>query len=87
MALQFNYENDFGLTVSSAYAKVEDLRVSNETVQFTLKIFGNEQARLDDKQPLAYRSIEKPLENFSVSYQELYNYLKTLPEFAGATDA
>lgn len=87
MALQFNFDNIYGADVSSAYAKIEDVRITPEQyVTFTVKVYVSEQARTDNKQPIAHLSFNKSACNFSVSFEELYAYLKTLPEFNGAQD-
>jgi hypothetical protein len=82
MALQKNIETIQGLNVSDAYIRVESISLSKNLMHINIK---------------TYVSVEKPClsaEVFSCAYslegqnpfQQAYEYLKTLPEFSGATD-
>ena len=86
MALQFNYESNHGFTFDGGYLRISVLHIQDGMVNFQYHIYANEQARQNNSIPLTQKTIQKPLVNFSVSYAELYTYLKTLPEFADAQD-
>jgi hypothetical protein len=82
MALQKNIETVQGLNVSDAYIRVESISLSKSLMHINTK---------------TYVSVEKPClstDVFSCEYslegdnpiKQAYEYLKTLPEFSGATD-
>jgi hypothetical protein len=82
MALQKNIETAQGLNVNNAYIRVEDISLNKDLMHINIK---------------TYVSVEKPYLStgvFSCAYslegqnpfKQAYEYLKTLPEFSGATD-
>lgn len=86
MALQLDFtDTDKGLVVPNAYAKIERFHGDKNVVFFDVAIFSSAQARTDNKQPFHNIGFEVPYTD-GMSIQMLYDYLKTLPEFAGATD-
>lgn len=83
MALRKNVASVYGIDVNNAYHRVEGVTVVNkDTIQFQVRAsvdgvlphFSDNQHQcdydLDGKNPI----------------KQAYDYLKTLPEFAGATD-
>jgi len=83
MALQKTVTTAHGIEVNNAYHRVENLSLPEKTrMTFVVR------SKVDPKKP-AFSSKE-----FSFAYdidgqnpiKQAYEYLKTLPEFAGATD-
>ena len=86
MALQLNYNDDSReLVVPNAYAKIGEFNGNKEMVIFTIEIFTSISARENNKQALTSSTHRVPYSD-GMSIQGLYNYLKTLPEFANAVD-
>lgn len=86
MALQVTFnDNEKGLSLTGAYAKVENFRGDKDEVSFQVAVYVNEQARLDGKVGISSHVFTVPYVD-GMSIQTLYDYLKTLPEFAGAID-
>jgi len=84
MALQISYTSPFGIVLPTAYAKISIFYGDKTTVNFEVLIWADTSARDSGKQRM-----EQLIYNIPYSQQviaDLYNYLKTLPEFAGAVD-
>jgi hypothetical protein len=84
MALQKTIQSNFGLRIPSAYHRVGRIQIVNKSeMTFVVNAF------VDDK-----ISIPVEAQAYSCAYDltggnalaQAYTYLKTLPEFAGATD-
>jgi len=84
MALSKTITTKHGFVASSAYLRVENARISSKiTLDFSLSYYKES----NQDEPFETRSFvcaydmagENPLE-------QAYEHLKTLPEFAGATD-
>lgn len=94
MALQINYNSEYGVAFNDAYVRIKHTEVrtpvdddSNRlTVQ--LEIFASNQARLDGAQPIGntQASDGEYDETSSLSKADLYAWLKTQPGFEGAID-
>lgn len=82
MALQKSFDR-FGTTFTTAYHKIESLRVSKESVGITLHIYPNS-SEMDLIGAFIYEMDYDP--NGGEPLTQAYNYLKTLPEYSGATD-
>lgn len=83
MALQKNIETVYGISINNAYCRVDNIVINAKTkMNFLLKIYADKTAK------------EIQCENFECAYdiegenptKQAYEHLKTLPEFAGATD-
>ncbi len=96
MALQFNLaannpENRVGLDFPEAYVSFVNFNGDKLFVTFSLAIFANATARQETKTPVAVINVR--VERELIDTQEgdtqlakIYNYVKTLPLFEGATD-
>jgi len=81
MALQLSTIK-YGATFASAYYRVEDVIVSKNGVNISVYIYNTVNGEVMDSN------------NYQMDYDpaggepltQAYNYLKTLPEYAGATD-
>ena len=81
MALQLSTDK-FGVTFATAYHKVENTSVSKAGVIILVNVYNVANGEIMDSS------------NFTMDYDanggepltQAYNYLKTLPEYAGATD-
>lgn len=91
MALQQSYTSpQFGFTASEAYKHITRVEIDKTGVgNCTLVTFFNAAARWDDKNPLTtvgYSFVSGDLTLTGNVIADVYNYLKTLPEFADAID-
>jgi hypothetical protein len=83
MALKKNANSIYGIAVDSAYHRVESVAIQGkDKIYFSLKSYASV-----ENQPFAEKSYscEYALEGANPIAQA-YEHLKTLPEFAGATD-
>lgn len=81
MALQLS-TSKYGVTFASAYYKVSDMQVSKEGVEIYVHLLTEQGGEKLDT--LVY-SMDYAV-NGGEPLTQAYNYLKTLPEYAGATD-
>lgn len=83
MALAKTITTPFGIEITDAYHRVEDITISNKTeMNISLAIYADKTARpVSTRGFLAVYDIagENPI-------KQAYEHLKTLPEFAGAAD-
>lgn len=85
MALQVSFNSKFGIIFPIAYAKVVHFAGDKEQISFDVGVYKDEQARVEDKEPLTNQFYAIPyIDGMAIS--SLYEYLKTLPEFTGAID-
>jgi hypothetical protein len=95
MALQLaldESQTEMGTPAPAAYARIvqysHDLK--NDIIQIVVEFHYNQQARNQGRRPLkgaGYSTNDAAVMVFPGGIQaKLYSYLKTLPEFAGATD-
>lgn len=86
MALQINYTSpEFGVSVQTAYAKIESFRGNINEVTFTLVYYADVLARTEGKSPIGGFVFSIPYQD-GLTYTSVYNYLKTLPGFTNAVD-
>jgi 6-phosphogluconolactonase/glucosamine-6-phosphate isomerase/deaminase len=86
MALQFNYETNFGFTATEAYTHITEFTGNKNLIRMNLSVYNNTQARIDGLSPIGALSISIA-KTGGGSMQEMYDALKQLPEFEGAVDA
>lgn len=83
MALQCNFDSQFGINFPTAYIKITRFNGDKLQVSFDTVTYVGQQAREDSKQPLASKRYAIPYVD-GMAISSLYDYLKTLPEFTGA---
>lgn len=93
MALQMNVESVIGLTLPNAYIKIDFVSGNAASLSLTVSTYVSktvsDQAKNGEKRWVEQRyiifipSVEDGSPNF---IKQGYEYLKTLPEYAGATD-
>lgn len=84
MALEKTFTTEHGIVVNNAYHKVENLIIRNKTqMEFNVKVFVSKEQSLPFEM-LAF-SCWYSIEGVN-PIKQAYEHLKTLPEFAGATD-
>ena len=76
---------DLGMSASSAYIKVEHFSGTKDVIHFVVKVYYNEQARLDEKEPLHVSAFSIPTPTTDL-LPALYAHLKGLEEFSGSVD-
>lgn len=82
MALKKNTETNFGFEIQNAYIRVESVQVGKDKIQFQVRssVDGVKPHFSDVSYECAYAlDGDNPI-------AQAYAHLKTLPEFAGATD-
>ena len=98
MALELNYETDYGITLESAYVKITDTQIHNEhndegvEVGFHVKVYVNELTKEEGKPAIAGFSFNMSLDisNAKTQYNLLkqgYLHLKTMDGFTDAIDS
>ncbi len=86
MALQLQYNSEeIGFNFQNAYAKVINFSGNNEVVYFQVDFFADAQARLNNKRSVGTFDTKLPYTD-GMTITNLYNHLKSLPEFAGSVD-
>lgn len=90
MALKVDNMNlNNGLVLENCYVKVESVSGTKEDLSFNMKIFVNEQARVNNKSWIDERQynftpdIGEDSENF---IKQSYEYLKSLDDFKNSID-
>ena len=83
MAISKTINTKFGITVQNAYHRVESVNILSKTnMTFVVFIYADkEKIHLDEQ----FYSCAYDI-NGSSPIKQAYEYFKTLPEFAGATD-
>lgn len=90
MALQKNLELNTGLTVENAYLRIDAISGYKGEIAISVNSYVSQQAFIDGNEYLQQQfftfvpSVADDAPNF---IKQGYLYLKTLPEFADATDA
>ena len=82
MALKKIAETNFGFNIPNAYHRVESIKLNKTSIAFSVFVYTDTEKTAFD------------IRNYSCAYdlegdnpiKQAYEYLKTLPEFAGATD-
>jgi len=89
MALKMSIAFDEGFTSANGYVKINRIRGDKDNIRFDTQVFYSKTARDAGKPSLANGSYEitMPAATGNDLFVDLYNHLKTLPEFAGAVDA
>jgi hypothetical protein len=83
MALKKSIETNFGLTVENSYIRVEGMRIFEKNkLQFQVRYFvDNTHPHFQDVTYSCMYEIDG-----QNPFKQAYEYLKTMPEFAGAID-
>ena len=83
MAFKKSVETNFGLTVKDSYVRVEGMRIiGKDRLQFQVRYFvDNTHPHFQDVEYSCMYEIDG-----QNPFKQAYEYLKTMPEFAGATD-
>lgn len=86
MALQKQISTDYG--IDGNYIKITNINANKESVSMTVHLYASQTARANTSQPLTGYVFECALPTGTGNdlLVDLYAHLKTLPEFAGATD-
>ena len=98
MALELDYETEYGITLDNAYAKITDVNFDNGhnneglEVNFRVMIYVSESAKEEDKPAIARHDFIMPLSiaNAKTQYNLLkqgYLHLKTMDGFTDAIDS
>lgn len=90
VAIVLNITTDAGITIESAYARIDSFNGSKETVDLTVHFYVDQTNYLNGR-VCAHReqhsfvpSVEETSDNF---IKQGYEYLKTLAAFADSVDA
>ena len=92
MALQFSHTDNRGITIATAYARIENVELLNHVSgnaqeDVRICIFASQSAHQSDKVPMDIWTFKRVFDPATTtSFADIYTYLKTLPEFSGATD-
>ncbi|MEK4157591.1 hypothetical protein NYE27_21080 [Paenibacillus sp. FSL R10-2779] len=89
MALEILKTLNTGITLSNAYARIEGMSVTKESIMFGLVYYADKQAAVSDKSFVAFEQyyfVPSVADNAPNYHKQGYEYLKTLPEFVDAVD-
>lgn len=96
MALQLNIAQSGNAPAHpQAYAKAGNIRVWKDDGQkgaaqfraeFAVDTFADKQLRDSRRVPLSHKLYKTVIDPVKLIYDQVYAFLKTLPDFAGATD-
>ncbi len=90
MALQKTIALENGLTVQDAYIRIESVTGTKESMTVAVAAYLNEAAHNAQKPPLdllkTFVFVPSVADGSANFIEQGYAYLKTLPEFADATD-
>lgn len=87
MALQKDFVTDSDIEIVDAYFRICTLNGDRDKLLIRIGVYKDEQARIDGKPPagiLEYM-VDTPNSENNL-FQDIYDYLKTLPEFDDALD-
>ena len=89
MGLRRNYETDYGLTAPNAYYRIKDVRGnSSGSIYYNIEIYYDKAAKDAGNSPLITlgRSLPAAVSSrFGIAH-EIYQTIKSDPEFSGAED-
>ena len=87
MALQVALsESSVGASFPEAYARISTYRGDKTLLVVLVSWYANQQARIDDKNPVLQKEFLIHLPLLGNFYPSMYEWLKTQDEFAGAVD-
>jgi hypothetical protein len=87
MALTKKISTSFGIELDNAYLRVGSVSGNKHRLDIAVQTFANKAMATEGSSVIAvYRSSFKPTENGKTWDAQAYDHLKTLPEFADATD-
>lgn len=88
MALQYLKDFNQGFSSAVAYAHITRINGNKDMLLFGVEVFFDQTARINGNQPLANQSYEIPMPVGTTNdlMVDLYNHLKSLPEYIDATD-
>jgi len=85
MALQLTYNSAFGITFSTAYAKILNFSGDSTNITFNIAVWHDKESYDAGNTYLDIFTYTVPHDN-SVALSNMYDYLKTLPLFSTAID-
>lgn len=84
-------DTELGVVLPEAYCRITDITCrSDNSVEFAVSIYANDSARVNGKSPLLQRRYVVLTFDHSEPKsikKKLYEYLKSLPEYASAADS
>jgi hypothetical protein len=87
MALQLQVETPHGLTVPNAYAKISGFSGTKDYFIVHVDYYASAAARDAGTPVLMSHSFQWNTEDADLAVGDMYDHLKTLPDFAAAVDA
>lgn len=76
-----------GLVVEDAYLRIASFSGSEKHVNFNLNIYINKDRYDDDRSPITIINYSMEFDNDRNLFRQMYEHLRTLPEYAGAVEA
>jgi hypothetical protein len=87
MALTKKISTSFGIELDNAYLRVGSISGNKHHLDIAVHTFANKTMAAEGNSVIAvYKSSFTPTENGKSWVAQAYDHLKSLPEFAGATD-
>jgi hypothetical protein len=89
MALKLSVQTQFGFPATEAYAKITNIYGTKDQIQVQMAIYYNEECRQGNSTPVkddAHFIAVADLPSGMDFIPAIYEVLKTLPQYQGATD-
>ena len=84
MALQISLTAPQGITLSTAYTRINNIRYGHTDCIISVDTWADQAARLANLAIIGSQSYSMTYDPTGTSLTAAYDYLKTLPEFSGA---
>lgn len=87
MAIQTDFDSNYGMTVNGAYVKISSIYCSTTRLRAQIDVYANEQARIDRRPPVAVTNVDMDMSDVVGDiWPAVYELVKQRPEFTPSTD-
>jgi len=87
MALICNVELESGLSLNGSYLKITNFSGTEKELSFQLNVYADKTSFEEKRPPVAYLSFVMEYNKGRDIFEQMYDYLKSLPEYTGAINA
>ena len=87
MALINDIELESGLVIGNAYHRIDSYKGTERYLAFIVNIYINEEAFDEGKPPITYKEYGLSYNKDRNLFSQMYEYLRSLPEYADAVEA
>lgn len=87
MALISDIELDSGLIIQNAYLRIRTFSGSETYINFNLSVYLNKESFIEEKSPITQINYNMDYDKDRNLFRQMYEYLRTLPEYEDAVEA